>query len=252
MTSEPRDNSTSIARIAAVGDLHCTAKSSGAIGTLFTGLEDVADVLALCGDLTDYGRTEEARILVRELAGIRLPIVAVLGNHDFESGVEDEIAAILREAGVTVLDGEAHEVAGVGFAGTKGFGGGFGRHSLDSWGEPAIKAFVKEAIDECLKLESGLSRLRTPSRVVLLHYSPIRATVEGEPVEILPWLGSSRLEEALNRYEPTVVFHGHAHRGQAAGVTQGGIQVYNVSLPLLRQELNEQAPLVRVVEVPRS
>lgn len=252
MTEEPRDNPTSTVRIAAVGDLHCTEKGSGAIAPLFSGLEDVADVLALCGDLTDYGRVEEARILVRELAGIRLPIVAVLGNHDFEAETEDEIAAVLKEAGVTVLDGEAHEIAGVGFAGTKGFGGGFGRHSLDSWGEPAIKAFVKEAIDECLKLESGLSRLRTPSRVVLLHYSPIRATVEGEPVEILPWLGSSRLEEALNRYEPTVVFHGHAHRGQPEGITQGGIQVYNVSLPLLRRELGDKAPFVRIVEVARA
>src|SRR5437899_2577696 len=194
-------------------------------------------------------RVEEARVLTRELSGVKIPVVAVLGNHDCESGKEAEVAAILTEAGVKVLDGDAVEVHGVGFAGVKGFGGGFGRRMLEPWGEAAVKAFVHAAVDEALKLERALARLRTPQRVALLHYAPIEATVEGEPRELFPFLGSSRLEEPLNRYRVTVAFHGHAHRGAPEGRTSTGIPVFNVAMPLLRRTLSETLP-VRIPEIP--
>jgi len=217
---------------------------------LFAKIAESADVLALCGDLTDYGTADEARVLAKELAGMKLPKLAVLGNHDFESNAADEVSRILSAAaGVIVLDGTAVEVQGVGFAGAKGFAGGFGAHALQSWGEGLVKAFVAAAIEETLKLESALARLRTPGRVALLHYAPIGATVDGEPVEIYPFLGSSRLEEPINRYRPNVVFHGHAHRGELEGVTSAGVPVYNVALPLLRRRFPERPPF-RVVEIP--
>src|SRR5262249_52451871 len=175
-------------------------------------------------------------------------MIAVLGNDDFESGKQAEVSKILADGGVTLLDGDACEVKGVGFAGVKGFAGGFGRGTLGAWGEEVVKRFVQEAINEALKLESALARLRTPHRIALLHYSPIAATVEGEPREIFPFLGCGRLAEPLNRYAVTAVFHGHAHRGAPAGTTGEGIPVYNVSLPLLRRHYPNRAP-VRVVEV---
>jgi Icc-related predicted phosphoesterase len=237
-------------RVAAIGDLHCTKTSEGALQPVFAQLAERADILALCGDLTDYGTAEEAKVLAKELAPTKMPKVAVLGNHDFESSAAPEVARILTElGGVTVLDGTAIEIAGVGFAGAKGFAGGFGARALQSWGEDLIKAFVRAALDETLKLETALARLRTPGRVALLHYAPISGTVEGEPIEIFPFLGSSRLEEPLNRYAPSVVFHGHAHRGKPAGATATGIPVYNVAMPLLRREFPDQLPF-RVVEVP--
>ena len=239
---------SSAVRLAAVGDIHCTKHSQGALQPIFAAVADQADVLLLCGDLTDYGQEEEAHILVRELSSVRVPIVAVLGNHDFESGQQDTVKAILCDGGVQVLDGDAYEVKGVGFAGVKGFGGGFGARALGPWGENAIKAFVHEAIDEALKLEAALARLRTEQKVVLMHYSPIQATCEGEPLEIMPFLGSSRLEEPLNRYPVSAIFHGHAHHGSPEGHTQAQIPVYNVSAPLLRQHFPNQPPF-RVVEI---
>jgi Icc-related predicted phosphoesterase len=237
-------------RIAAIGDLHCTRASEGTFQPLFGKVGESADVLVLCGDLTDYGTPEEARVLARELGATKIPKVAVLGNHDFESGASAEVARILADAaGVIVLDGTAVEVLGVGFAGVKGFAGGFGERALQSWGEEPIKAFVRAALDEALKLETALARLRTPGRVALLHYAPIGETVGGEPTEIFPFLGSSRLEEPLNRYRPSVVFHGHAHRGRPEGATAAGVPVYNVALPLLKRTDPDRPPF-RVVEVP--
>lgn len=237
-------------RVAAVGDLHCTRSSEGVFQALFAKIAESADVLVLCGDLTDYGTPEEARILAKELGATKLPKLAVLGNHDFESNAADEVSRILTDsAGVVVLDGTAVEVLGVGFAGAKGFPGGFGARALQAWGEPPVKAFVAAAIEETLKLESALARLRTRGRVALLHYAPIGATVDGEPVEIYPFLGSSRLEEPINRYRPDAVFHGHAHRGQLQGATSAGVPVYNVALPLLRRCLPDRLPF-RVVEIP--
>ena len=236
-------------RVAAVGDVHCTTRSAGLLQPIFEQVAEQADILALCGDLADYGLPEEAQILVRELSAARVPIVAVLGNHDFESDQQDTVKKILCDGGIQVLDGDSYEVKGVGFAGVKGFGGGFGARTLGSWGEPAIKAFVQEALHEALKLESALARLRTEHKIVLMHYSPIQATCEGEPLEIMPFLGSSRLEEPINRYPVTAVLHGHAHHGSLEGRTQTNIPVYNVSAPLLRQHYPDRPPF-RVFELP--
>ena len=237
-------------RIAAMGDLHVSKNSQGTFQPLFSQISEDADVLLLCGDFTDYGLPDEARVLARELtAAMKIPVIAVLGNHDYEGGKPDDIREILTGAGVTLLDGEATEVHGVGFAGVKGFAGGFGRGALGPWGEHAIKAFVQEAVDEALKLESALARLRTQQRVALLHYSPVRATVEGEPPEIFAYLGSSRLEEPINRYRVSAVFHGHAHRGTPEGRTSTGIPVHNVAMPLLMRT-NPNRPPFLVVEVP--
>jgi len=238
-----------IVRIAAMSDIHVSKTSQGALTSVFAQVSERADVLVMCGDLTDYGLPEEARVLARDVAtALRVPCVTVLGNHDFEAGKADEVRQILTDAGVTVLDGDACEIQGVGFAGVKGFCGGFGRGALGPWGEDIIKLFVREAVNEAFKLESALARLRTPHRVALIHYSPIRATVEGEPLEIFPYLGSSRLEEPLARYPVSAVIHGHAHNGALEGKTSSGVSVYNVAMPLLKKCWPEQAPF-RVIEV---
>lgn len=243
-------NTTSTVRIAAVGDIHVSKSSQGKFQPLFSQISASADVLVLCGDFTDYGLPDEARILARELtASVKIPVIAVLGNHDYESGKQGEIRDILTDAGVNVLDGEVIEVHGVGFAGVKGFAGGFGRGALGPWGEQAIKHFVQEAVEEALKLEAALARLRTHRRVAVLHYAPIRATVEGEPPEIFPYLGSSRLEEPINRYRVNAVFHGHAHRGSPEGRTATGVPVYNVAMPLLAR-LNPERPPYLILELP--
>ena len=237
-------------RIAATADLHVKKTSAGLLQPLFAKVSESADVLLLCGDLTDYGAPEEAKILAREItSSLRIPAIAVLGNHDYETGKQDEISKIMTDAGVTMLDGDAHEIHGVGFAGTKGFGGGFGRRSLGAWGEEILKKFVHETIEEALKLEAALTRLRTPQKIAVLHYSPIAATVVGEPPEIMAFLGSSRLEEPIDRYRVTTVFHGHAHHGALEGRTKGNAQVYNVAMPLLAASFPDQLPF-RVVEVP--
>jgi Icc-related predicted phosphoesterase len=192
---------------------------------------------------------DEARVLAKELTGLRIPVAAVLGNHDVESGKADEVRQILGDAGLVILDGDACELLGIGIAGVKGFGGGFGKRALGPWGEAIIKQFVREAVDEALKLEAALGRLRTDQIVALLHYAPVQSTVEGEPLEIYPFLGSSRLEEPIGRYPVTLVLHGHAHRGQLQGRTQGGVPVYNVSMPLLTRTFADRPPF-RVFEVP--
>jgi Icc-related predicted phosphoesterase len=235
-------------RVAAVGDLHCRKTSAGQLAPILAHANETADVLVLCGDLADHGLEEEARILARELAAVRIPMVGVLGNHDFHGGADAVIARILGDAGVQMLDGDAVEVRGVGFAGTKGFVGGYGRGTLGPWGEPAIKSFVQEAIDESLKLEAALGRLRTERRVAIMHYSPVRETCVGEPSEIFAYLGCGRLEEPLHSYPVDVVFHGHAHHGSPEGRTTNGIPVYNVALPLLRETMPGGVP-IRVVSV---
>ena len=236
-------------RVAAVGDLHCSKTSQGTLQPLFAWASEMADVLIICGDLTDYGLPEEAHILAKELSAAKLPVLGVLGNHDFESGKPGEIRSILCDAGMTLLDGESIEVGGVGFAGAKGFAGGFGRGTLGMWGEPAVKAFVQEAIDEALKLESALARLKSPSKFAVLHYAPIRETVEGEPPEIFPYLGCGRLEEPLNRYKVYAVVHGHAHNGRPEGKTVAGIPVYNVSMSLMAKTYPDR-PAFLLLEVP--
>lgn len=240
--------SSDVVRLAAISDLHYGKSSQGSFQPLFSQIAEAADVLVLCGDLTDYGLAEEARILAKDLAPVKIPMVGVLGNHDFEAGQEREIAQVLTDVGVHVLDGDTWEFRGVGFAGVRGFCGGFGRGALGPWGEKIIKDFVHEAVQEALKLESALARLSSEHRIVLLHYSPIRTTVEGESPEIFPFLGSSRLEDPLSRFDVTAVFHGHAHKGAPEGKTQTGIPVYNVAHAVLRASYPDRPPF-RLFEV---
>jgi len=219
-----------------VADIHYGKHSRGELHDVFADISHQADVLLLCGDLTDYGLAEEAEELAVDLRGaVRVPMIGVLGNHDFESGEAKLVRQVLEQAGVTMLDGEAIEIEGVGFAGVCGFGGGFGRRMLNAWGEALIKQFVQEALDHAVRLEQALGKLQSERRVAVLHYSPIRATVAGEDPEIFPFLGSSRLEEPINRFRIDAVFHGHAHNGSGEGTTSSGIPVYNVSLPVLRK-----------------
>jgi Icc-related predicted phosphoesterase len=235
------DNQT--IRIAAMSDVHYGRHTSDLMQTAFERASDEADVLLLCGDLTDYGKPEEAELLAADLRDyVSVPVLAVWGNHDFETNQIDEVFRILEAAGVHILDGTCTEIGGVGFAGVRGFGGGFGRWALSPWGEAVWKSLVQEAVDEELKLDAALARLDTRHRVVLLHYAPVRETVLGEPEEIFAFLGSSRLEEPLNRYDVTVAFHGHAHAGAPEGRTARGTPVYNVSVPVLQKHFPDRPP----------
>ena len=223
-------------RIAAAADLHFTPQNYDRIREQMNQVRDEADVLVLAGDLTNFGRPDEMESLLSALVRIRVPMIAVLGNHDYESGHSAELMKMMTDAGIKVLDGTAYERDGVGFAGTKGFSGGFGRGMLTAFGEPEVKAFVQAGIDEALKLERGLSQLRTPKRVVVVHYAPIGDTVKGEPLEIYPFLGSSRLSEVIDRHGADLVLHGHAHGGSPDGKTTAGAPVHNVALPILQSQ----------------
>jgi Icc-related predicted phosphoesterase len=234
-------------RIAAVGDIHYTKTSKGKLHDLFVGASSSADVLLLAGDLTDYGLPEEAAVLAGDLrTDVRIPIIAVLGNHDFESGKAPEVQAILEGVGAIFLDGSSVEINGIGFAGVCGFGGGFDRQMLSAWGEPLIKAFVQESVDHSLRLGKALTNLATEKKVVLLHYAPIRITVKGENPEIYPFLGSSHLEATIDHFGASVVFHGHAHNGNVKGKTAGEVPVYNVALPVLVRSDQKQFLLYKL------
>src|SRR2546423_1990983 len=221
-------------RIAATADLHFSPQSYARLKEQFERVRDEADVLILAGDLTNYGQPEEMEPLINVLLRLRLPIIVVLGNHDYESGKEEELRRMMVGAGIKVLDGSAYERDGVGFAGTKGFVGGFGRGVLTAFGEREVKEFVRASIDEALKLERAMSQLRTKKRVVVLHYAPISLTVQGEAPEICPFLGTSRLAEVIDRHGADLVVHGHAHNGKCEGKTVGGVPVYNVAITLLQ------------------
>ncbi len=224
-------------RVAVVGDFHCGDQDTGVYRPLFARANDEADLLLLAGDLTNWGTPSEMKVAVGELADVSIPIVAVLGNHDHEAGRVDEVSAILRERGIHLLDGDAYLLNDtVGIAGVKGFMGGFGRRTLTSFGEAAIKEFVDASLDEVKKLELALRRLRTPVRIALLHYSPVVDTIVGEPEQIYPFLGTDRLAEPIDRFEATVVFHGHAHHGTFRGQTAGGVPVFNVCHALIEKE----------------
>src|SRR5215510_7847741 len=223
-------------RIAATADLHFSPPSYDRIREPFTHVRDEADVLVIAGDLTNYGKPDEMRSLLNALVRLRIPIVAVLGNHDYEGGQEQELIKMMTTEGIKVLDGSSYERDGVGFAGTKGFVGGFGRGVLTAFGEPEIKAFVRAGIEEALKLERAMSQLRTRKRVIVLHYSPIAGTVEGEAKEIFPFLGTSRLAEVVDRHGADLVIHGHAHNGRCDGQTPGGVPVHNVAITLLQSQ----------------
>ena len=234
-------------RVAAIGDLHVTEDSVAPYRELFVEISAAADVLLLCGDLTNFGKPAEAEILAEDLKACTIPVLGVLGNHDYECGQPEEVARILHEAGMKVLDEQAVEIDGVGFAGVKGFLGGFGRGELAPFGEPIIKAFVDEALNEARKLENGLRSLRTERSVAVLHYAPIAETLEGEPVEIFQYLGSARLADAIDRFDHVkAVVHGHAHHGKYEGRTLRGTPVYNVAQFVLKPLFGRPYALIEV------
>jgi uncharacterized protein len=215
--------------VAALADLHVTDGGDISYRELFSEISGKADVLALAGDLTDLGKPRQAEQLAADLRSCNIPVVAVLGNHDYECGAVEEVSAIIRQAGVHLLEGQHVEIHGLGIAGVKGFAGGFGRHMLGSFGEPAIKAMVAESVEEAMRLENAMRQIRSKRALVLLHYSPVVETVVGEPLEIYPFLGSSRLAETIDRFAVSAVVHGHAHRGAYEGRTPGGAAVFNVA-----------------------
>ena len=223
-------------KIAATADIHFTPERSPSIEASLMKVRDEAELLVVAGDLTNFGKVEEMEPVAKLLNRVGLPTVVVLGNHDYESGQESTLSTMLINAGIHVLDGTGFEKSGVGFAGAKGFIGGFGRGALTAFGEPEIKSFVKASIDETLKLERALSQLRTPKRVVVLHYAPVVDTVVGELPEIFSYLGSSRLMEVIDRHGADLVVHGHAHHGTPEGKSTTGIPVCNVALPLLQAQ----------------
>lgn len=228
-------------RVAASADLHCRDDDHGRFRNFIKHVNSVADVLLLCGDLTDRGRIEEARVLAEELSGLRVPCAAVFGNHDLEQGMSKEIREILAKVNVKLLDGDRYVFEKVlGVAGIKGFCGGYENATLQAFGEPQIKNFVQESVSEALKLEAALGQLTTPKRVVIMHYAPIAATTMGEIPEIRPFLGTSRLAGPINRYGADAIFHGHAHHGSLQAKTDKGVPVYNVAMPLLKQHTPEQ------------
>jgi Icc-related predicted phosphoesterase len=234
-------------KIAAIGDLHVTEDSTAPYGRMFEEISGEADALLLCGDLTNFGKPAEADVLAEDIGRCTIPVLGVLGNHDYECGHPDEVARILHQAGMIVLDEQAHEIDGVGFAGVKGFLGGFGRGELAPFGEPEIKAFVDVANNEARKLENALRSLRTEKIVAVLHYSPVADTLVGEPIEIFQYLGSARLADALDRFDNIAfVVHGHAHHGTYEGKTMRGTPVYNVAQFVLRQTFGKSYTVLEV------
>jgi uncharacterized protein len=214
-------------RVAVLADLHVGQVQRHPYRELFTEIAQNADVLALCGDLTNTGSAKEAEVLAEDLAGCAIPVVGVLGNHDYECDCVEQVREVLQQAGLKLLDGQSIEIQDVSFIGAKGFAGGYGRYMLTSFGETATKAFVTESVQEALKLENALRTAHSKRALVILHYAPIVETVQGEPPEIMCFLGSSRLAEAIDRFPATAIVHGHAHHGTFEGRTPGGIPVYN-------------------------
>lgn len=221
-------------RVAAIGDLHVRQDSDSRLRELFSEISHAAQVLVLCGDLTDVGNPLEAKALAQHLGACSIPVVGVLGNHDYECGHVDEVRDILIGAGVRLLDGQSCEIEGVGFVGVKGFAGGFGRRMLSAFGESAIKTFVAEAMNEAMRLENAMRTVRSTRALVILHYAPIADTLADEPLEIYPFLGCSRLAETIDRFKVSAVVHGHAHRGRYEGRTPGGAPVYNAAFTVAK------------------
>lgn len=221
-------------RMAAMGDLHMQQDLIGVFRTVFDEISGQADILLLCGDLTDNGLTYEAQLLGEELSFCKIPIVGVLGNHDHTNNKQEEIKKILSPY-MIILEDQSYTYNNIGFAGVKGFGGGFDNHLVLPFGEQILKQFVYEALNETTKLEEALTKLETDKKVVLLHYAPIRQTVEGESLEVYPLLGTSRLVEPIDNFKVSAVFHGHAHHGKLSAKTAHGVPVYNVSMPLLKK-----------------
>lgn len=234
-------------RVAAIGDLHVSEQASNPYRELFAEIGEHADVLLLCGDLTNYGKPSEAEVLAADIRAATIPVLGVLGNHDYEVNKTAEVCEILTSAGMTVLNGQTVEIEGVGFTGVKGFIGGYGRGELASFGEPLIKEFVGETLNEARKLENALRSMRTERSVVVLHYSPIPETLEGEPPEIIQYLGSARLADAIDRFDHVrAVVHGHAHHGSYEGKTARGTPVYNCAQPVLTKALGRPYTILTV------
>jgi Icc-related predicted phosphoesterase len=234
-------------RVAAIGDLHVQEDSVAPYREMFTEISNNADVLVLCGDLTNFGKTKEAEILADDIKSCAIPVLGVLGNHDYECGQPDKVCDILTSAGMKVLNEQAVEIEGVGFAGVKGFMGGFGRGELAPFGEPIAKAFVDEVMNESRKLENQLRTLRTKRSVAVLHYSPIEQTIEGEPPSIFQYLGSQRLCEPIDRFDHVkAVVHGHAHHGTYEGRTPMGKPVYNVAQFVLKPKFGKPYVVLEV------
>jgi len=246
-------STTARVRIAAVADLHCRLGRRDNFRRLVRAVnEQSADIVLLGGDLTDHGHPDEARLLADSLSELAAPVVAVLGNHDLDCGRRDEVVEILGSAGISILDGDRYKKKGglVGVAGVKGFAGGFGRQALQPFGEEVIKNFVMETIQESLALEGALARVEGVIKIALTHYAPTASTCAGESPEIMPFLGSSRLGEAIDAQEVVVAFHGHAHHGTLRGATPGGRPVFNVALPVLRRIHPDRRALLVDVPLP--
>lgn len=231
------ETATEKIRIAAIGDIHIRKTDKGKWVDNFAAISKQAAVLLICGDLTDTGDEEEAKVLVEELSACSIPVVAVLGNHDYEKGRQKLIRQIVEGKNVHILDGEAVVINGVGFAGVKGFCGGFDNFMVPMFGEDAMKAFVQVVVNEALLLDRALARLdqehKDIKKIALMHYSPIETTIQGEPEVIHSFLGCSRLAEPLSRRNVVAAFHGHAHVGTLEGEAPGGVKVYNVAKPVL-------------------
>jgi len=234
-----------VIRVAAVGDIHMGADSQGLLRPAFDTLPDCADLLLLAGDLTRHGTPEEAGVVAREVRGLAVPVVAVLGNHDHHDEQPEKVTEILQDADVTVLEGQAtvFDCAGtrVGVAGTKGFGGGFVGRSAGEFGEPLMKEFVRYSRRCADGLRESLDELRErgcEARVALTHFSPVADTLAGEPLEIYPFLGSYLLAEAIDTGGADLAVHGHAHMGTEHGTTAGGVRVRNVAQPVIRRAFN--------------
>ncbi|MCX5522361.1 metallophosphoesterase [Streptomyces bobili] len=232
-------------RVAAVGDIHMGPDSQGLLRPAFDTLDECADLLLLAGDLTRHGTPEEARVVGREVLGLPVPVVAVLGNHDHHDEQPEKVTGILQEAGVTVLEGEGTvvECAGtrVGIAGTKGFCGGFVGRSAGEFGEPLMKEFVRYTRRSADALHGALEDLGRDGcdlRIALTHFSPVADTLAGEPPEIYPFLGSYLLAEAIDTAGADLSVHGHAHMGTEHGMTAGGVRVRNVAQPVIRRAFN--------------
>lgn len=245
-------NDSNTLRIAAIADLHYGRGHEDKLAELIDQATAAADVLLLCGDLTDHGLPEEAKKLIAHIPRqYRHRVLTVLGNHDYAGDQADVLIELLENAGVCVLDGDHTTIDGVGFAGIAGFAGGFGERGVYPFGEPELREFINVTVQQSLRLETALSQLSTPNKVVLLHYSPIRETVTGEPLEIYPFLGSSRFEDPINHFNATAAFHGHAHRGAPEGKTTKGIPVFNVAIPVLKKNYPDQPPF-RLYDIPRQ
>lgn len=225
-------------RIAAVGDVHLAEEARGVLRPALEELSAKADVLLLAGDLTRHGAVEEARVVADEFAGLPVPVIGILGNHDHHSDAQEEILELLRDRGITMLEGQATTVdidgATLGVAGVKGFGGGFAGKCASAFGERQMKDFVGYTVDSAERLRKALSSLDTDVTVALTHYSPISDTLHGEPPEIYPFLGSYLLGEPIDEFQVDLAVHGHAHAGCERGTTPGGVRVRNVAQPVIR------------------